>query len=56
MPKQVFFACFELVLARFGSPKMPKCLENGLSLGQQMVQKWVKNVLFHKLSQTIWGA
>ena len=30
MPKQVFLARFELVVARFGPPKIPKCLENGL--------------------------
>ena len=30
MPKQVFLAHFELVVARFSSPKLPKCLENGL--------------------------
>ena len=29
MPKQVFWARFELVVARFGPPKIPKCLENG---------------------------
>ena len=30
MPKEVFLARFELVVARFGPPKIPKCLENGL--------------------------
>ena len=39
MPKQVFLARFELVAARFGPPKIPKCLENGLFCDQ----KWVKN-------------
>ena len=39
MPKQVFLVCFELVVARFGPPKIPKCLENGLFWDQ----KWVKN-------------
>ena len=39
MPKQVFLARFELVMARFGSPQIPKCLENGLFWDQ----KWVKN-------------
>ena len=29
MPKQAFFACFELMAARFGIRKVPKCLENG---------------------------
>ena len=27
--KQVFLDCFELVVAHFGPPKIPKCLENG---------------------------
>ena len=40
MPKQVFLARFELMVARFGPPKIPKCLENGLFCDQ----KWVKNV------------
>ena len=39
MPKQVLFARFELMVAHFGPPKIPKCLENG-SFGDQ---KWVKN-------------
>ena len=39
MPKQVFLARFELVVARFDPPKIPKCLENGLFWDQ----KWVKN-------------
>ena len=39
MPKQVFLARFELVVARFGPPEMPKCLEIGLFCNQ----KWVKN-------------
>ena len=39
MPKQVFLARSELVVARFGPPKIPKCLENGLFWDQ----KWVKN-------------
>ena len=39
MPKQLFLARFELVLALFGPPKIPKCLENGLFCDQ----KWVKN-------------
>ena len=43
MPKQVFLARFELVVARFGPPKTPKCLENGLFWGKKMGQKWVKN-------------
>ena len=49
MPKQVFLARFELVVARFGPPKIPKCLGNGLILGQKMGQKWVKNVFSQKM-------
>ena len=38
--KQVFLDHFELVVvAHFGPPKIPKCLENGLFWDQ----KWVKN-------------
>ena len=37
--KQVFLDCFELVVAHFSPPKIPKCLENGLVQDQ----KWVKN-------------
>ena len=36
--KQVFLDRFELVVAHFGPPKIPKCLENGLFWDQ----KWVK--------------
>ena len=39
MPKQLFLARFELVVARFGPRKIPKCLENGPFCNQ----KWVKN-------------
>ena len=39
MPKQVYLARFELLVARFGPPKIPKCLENGLFWDK----KWVKN-------------
>ena len=39
MLKQVFLARFEPVVTRFGSWKMPKCLENG----PLWEQKWVKN-------------
>ena len=34
----MFLARFELVVARFGPPKIPKCLENGLLCDE----KWVK--------------
>ena len=37
--KQVFLDRFELVVAHFGPPKIPKCAENGLFWDQ----KWVKN-------------
>ena len=30
MPKQVFLARLDLVVARFGLPRLPQCLENGL--------------------------
>ena len=39
MPKQVFLVRFELIEARFGPPKIPKCLANGLFWDK----KWVKN-------------
>ena len=37
--KQVFLDRFGLVVAHFGPPKIPKCLENGLFWDQ----KWVKS-------------
>ena len=37
--KRVFLDRFELVVAHFGPPKIPKCLENGLFWDL----KWVKN-------------
>ena len=52
MLKQVFLDCFELVVAHFGPPKIPKCLEDALFWDQ----KWVKNALFQNSSYTIWGA
>ena len=39
MLKQVFLDRFAPVVAHFGPPKIPKCLENGLFWDQ----KWVKN-------------
>ena len=39
MLKEVFLDCCELVVAHFGPPKIPKCLENGLFWDQ----KWAKN-------------
>ena len=44
MLKQVFLDRFELVVAHFGSPKIPKCLENGLlwdKNGSKMGQKHI---------------
>ena len=38
MPKQMFLVRFELVVASFGPPKIPNCLENGLFWDK----KWVK--------------
>ena len=49
MLKQVFLGRFEPVVARFGSWKIPKCLENGPFLGPTMGQKWVKNAFFPKM-------
>ena len=53
MPKQVFLARLDLMVARVGRPKIPKCLENGLfwdkKRGSKMGQKWVKNVLIQKM-------
>ena len=37
--KQMVWDCFELVVAHFGPPKIPKCLENWLFWDK----KWVKN-------------
>ena len=37
--KQVFLDCFDLVVAHFDPPRIPKCLEYGLFWDQ----KWVKN-------------
>ena len=39
MPKQVFLARFELVVALFAPPKILKCLVNALFCDK----KWVKN-------------
>ena len=38
MPKQVFLARSELVVARCGPPKIPKCLENGLFWNKKCVK------------------
>ena len=44
--KQVFLDRFELVVAHFGTLKIPKCLENGLFWDQKMGQQWVKTARF----------
>ena len=46
MLKQVFLDCFELGVAHFGPPKIPKCAV----LGPKMGQKWVKNAFFQNSS------
>ena len=48
MPKQVFLARFELVVARFGPPKIPKYLENGLFKDKKLVKNGSK-VCFSKI-------
>ena len=47
--KQVFLDRFELVVAHFGPPKIPKCLENGLFLGPKMGQKMGPKRIFPNL-------
>ena len=54
--KQEFLDYFELVVAHFGPPKIPKCLENGLIWDQKWVKKWVKNAFFQTSSETIRAA
>ena len=54
--KQVFLDRFELVLAHFGPPKIPKCLENGLFWDQKWVKNGSKKTFFQTSSYTIWGA
>ena len=43
MPKRLFLACFELVVAR----KSPKCLENGLFWDKKWVKDGSKMILDH---------
>ena len=50
MLKQVFLDCCKLVVAHFGPPKMPKCLENGLFWGPKKGEKRVKNTFLKNLS------
>ena len=59
MLKQVFLNHLELVVAHFGPPAIPKCLENGLFWDQKWVKngsKMGQNRFFQTSSQTIWGA
>ena len=48
--KQLFLGRFELVVAHFGPPKIPRCLENGLFWEQKWVKKWAKNTFFQTSS------
>ena len=51
--KQVFLDCFELVVAHFGPPKIPKCLENGLFWDQKMGQNHIfPNLILDRLGCT----
>ena len=47
MPKKVFWACCDLVVARVGPPKIPKCIYNGL-FWDKNGSKMGQNVLFQK--------
>ena len=49
MLKQVFLDCFELVVAHFGPPKIPKCLENGLFWDQKLGPKMGQKCIFPNL-------
>ena len=46
--KQVFLACFEPVVTRFGPWKIPTCLENGPFWEHKWVKNGLKNALFQK--------
>ena len=54
--KQVFLDRFELVVANFGPPKIPKCLENGLfwdQNGSKLGQKRIfPNLILYHLGCT----
>ena len=52
--KQVFLDCFELVVAHFGPPKIPKCLENGL-FGTKNGSKMGQRHIFPNLILDHWG-
>ena len=47
--KQVFLNRFELVVAHFGPPKIPKCLENGLFWGTKSGSKIGQKRVFPNL-------
>jgi len=49
MPERVVWACFELLWACYGTPKVPKSLEKGAILGPKMGQKQIipKIILEH---------
>ena len=55
MPKQVFLARFELVMARFGPPKIPKCIENGPFWDKKMGQKNGSKMCFSKDTFGLFG-
>ena len=44
--EQVFLDRLELVVAQFGPPKIPKCLENGLFWDQKRVKNGSKTHFF----------
>ena len=54
MLRQVSLDCFELVVAHFGPPKMPKCLENGL-FWDQNGSKMGQKCIFSKTHHTPFG-
>ena len=55
MPKHLFLARFEPVVAHFGLPKIPKCLENGLPCDQKWVEKGLKMCFPKKHSDGAFG-
>ena len=56
MSKQVFLARFELVVARCGPPKIPKCLLTGLNvLGQKDLSKLDQKFVFPKMGPRPFG-
>ena len=49
MLKQVFLDCFERVVAHFGPPKIPKCLEMGGCFGTKNGSKMGQKRIFPNL-------